>query len=272
MWQHVGVDRPLPALEVARVDVAPLESALLRTINDLRGSRPTLHAHLRGRDIAALRPLIDYRTRAWPGRLTAADPCSLDALLAEADGLAHDVIAGVRRGRLHADAWAPVLDAPERWLRSYAVAIGRVCDALKPEWRRSAGLVEREVERVSIAAAHDNPGVVLRPLLVPGVRLVDVDEADRLCAISYPVKPAGDDAPAALDELLAPSRAAILRSLDRPTPAGGLAESLGFSPSGITHHLGALERAGLIARERLGRRVLVHRTDRGTGLLALYAR
>jgi DNA-binding MarR family transcriptional regulator len=45
---------------------------------------------------------------------------------------------------------------------------------------------------------------------------------------------------------------------------------VGFSPSGITHHLGALEGAGLIARERLGRRVLVHRTTRGTRLLALY--
>ena len=32
----------------------------------------------------------------------------------------------------------------------------------------------------------------------------------------------------------------------------------------------ALEGAGLIVRERSGRNVIVHRTARGTGLLALY--
>jgi DNA-binding MarR family transcriptional regulator len=38
----------------------------------------------------------------------------------------------------------------------------------------------------------------------------------------------------------------------------------------VTHHLTALERAGLILREPDGRRVLAHRTARGTTLLALY--
>jgi DNA-binding MarR family transcriptional regulator len=61
-----------------------------------------------------------------------------------------------------------------------------------------------------------------------------------------------------------------VREVDRPASAGRLAERHGFSPSGITHHLAALERAGLIDRERDGRRVVVRRTTRGTQLLGLY--
>jgi DNA-binding transcriptional ArsR family regulator len=70
--------------------------------------------------------------------------------------------------------------------------------------------------------------------------------------------------------LLGAPRAAILQRLDSPTPPGRLARALLLSPSAITHHLTALERAGLITRERNGRHVLVHRTARGTTLLHLY--
>jgi DNA-binding transcriptional ArsR family regulator len=41
-------------------------------------------------------------------------------------------------------------------------------------------------------------------------------------------------------------------------------------PSGVTHHVRALESAGLITRERRGSNVLVHRSARGTALLGLY--
>jgi DNA-binding MarR family transcriptional regulator len=51
---------------------------------------------------------------------------------------------------------------------------------------------------------------------------------------------------------------------------GILAKALIAVPSAATHHVGALEAAGLVSRERAGRRVIVHRTARGTRLLALY--
>jgi DNA-binding MarR family transcriptional regulator len=76
--------------------------------------------------------------------------------------------------------------------------------------------------------------------------------------------------PASLEALLGVPRAALLRALDRATTAGQLATRLGLTPSGVTHHLRALEPAGLVARERHGRFVRVHRTIRGTQLLALY--
>jgi DNA-binding transcriptional ArsR family regulator len=74
----------------------------------------------------------------------------------------------------------------------------------------------------------------------------------------------------ALEALLGAPRAEILRSLDRARSAGQIARALQLSPATVTHHLTALERAGLILREPDGRRVLAHRTARGTTLLALY--
>ena len=41
-------------------------------------------------------------------------------------------------------------------------------------------------------------------------------------------------------------------------------------PSAATHHVSALEAAGLVRRERRGRHVVVRRTARGEALLALY--
>ena len=74
----------------------------------------------------------------------------------------------------------------------------------------------------------------------------------------------------ALEALLGAPRAEILRSLDSARSAGQIARGLQLSPAGVTHHLSALERAGLIIREPHGRHVLAHRTTRGTTLLALY--
>jgi DNA-binding transcriptional ArsR family regulator len=297
MWQHVAGGQgereylPLRELEGAEVSVAaaPLESALVTTIATLRARRPI--GALRRRDVDALRPLIDYRTRAWPSCLTRRD---------EQRDFAADVATGVRQGRLHAGVWAPVLDAPERWLHSYGAAMERAWTELEPRWRRAAHLLDREAERIEAAADRGgalalagsaagsvrggewrlferpepaglrlNRGrLVLRPLLAPAGL---VEAGDELLSVGYPLTPRHDDAPpATLEALIAPSRAAILRALDRPVSAGGLAERHGFSPSGITHHLGALEQAGLIARERAGRRVVVRRTSRGTRLLALY--
>ena len=78
--------------------------------------------------------------------------------------------------------------------------------------------------------------------------------------------------PADLDALLGTQRSRILRYLDRPATAGRLAEVLLAVPSAASHHLAIRERAGLVARERHGRRVLVHRTARGTDLPARYGR
>jgi DNA-binding transcriptional ArsR family regulator len=116
------------------------------------------------------------------------------------------------------------------------------------------------------------------PLLADSICITDCDDAGGLRALRYPlpgVWRAFDEQvpePASLEALVGTQRAAILRTLDRPATAGRLAELLQLVPSGVTHHVRALESAGLVTRERRGSRVIVHRTGRGTALLALYER
>ena len=268
--------------------------------------RSAIRGRLCARDVETLRPLIDRRTRGWPSCLTGTAP---DRLAEEpADALVREVFAGAVEGRLSVRAWDPVLRAPERWLCGYAAAMRRAWAGFEPLWRRSAALVDREAERVRTAAAlgavrelvaagHPSGSVehgrwrvferarpvglrirgrlIVRPLLDESACLVETDR-DGLRGFSFPLSNAWrafDDRapePASLEGLLGPARAAILRVLDRPAPAGRLAETLRLGPSGITHHLRRLEPAGLVARERNGRHVLVRRTPRGTRLLALY--
>jgi DNA-binding transcriptional ArsR family regulator len=270
--------------------------------------RGAIRARLRACDVETLRPLTDPRTRAWPSCLSSMPLDRLAE--EQSDAVAVEVVAGAADGRLCAAAWDPVLRGPERWLRRYATAMRRAWAGFEPLWRRSQALMEREADRIAAAAARggvrelvaalhpygaverggwrvfERPRplglrihhgrLTVRPLLAESVCLVESDGDARLHGFSYPLPNAWqafDDrapAPASLEGLLGPVRSAILRLLDAPTPAGRLAESLRLGPSGVTHHLRALEPAGLIARDRDGRHVLVRRTMRGTRLLALY--
>jgi DNA-binding transcriptional ArsR family regulator len=124
-------------------------------------------------------------------------------------------------------------------------------------------------------------GLVLVPILAGpksrGLWEADPEEAtDVITHVGYPL-PGADrlcDHPRAngtsLEALIGEQRALILRRLDRPATAGEIAELIVATPSAATHHLSALERSGLAARERQGRFVMVRRTARGTALLALY--
>jgi DNA-binding transcriptional ArsR family regulator len=73
-----------------------------------------------------------------------------------------------------------------------------------------------------------------------------------------------------LEALVGVQRARLLRRLDKPQSMTALAETLFAVPSAATYHAEALEAAGLARRERRGRQVFVHRTERGNALLALY--
>jgi DNA-binding transcriptional ArsR family regulator len=93
----------------------------------------------------------------------------------------------------------------------------------------------------------------------------DLDEIDRRSAGGL-----GGASEGSLEALLGVPRAVLLQRLDAPATAGDLAAALHAVPSAATHHIAALERAGLARRERSGRQVLVWRTKRGTALLELY--
>lgn len=206
--------------------------------------------------------------------------------------------------------WRPVTADPARWLRAYATALRRAWTALEPLWVHAAGTLDREVERVSVALArgagaeliaerfphcsiagdalvlpsHSGaPGavragdaLVLHPLVAPDSAAGWMDDYGNVClAIRYavPVNRGGFDVPppASLEALVGPQRARILVHLERPASAGELAELLRGAPSMASHHLRALERAGLVSRVREGRSVTVRRTARGSDLVDLYS-
>jgi DNA-binding transcriptional ArsR family regulator len=207
------------------------------------------------------------------------------------------------------DGWRAAERDPSRWLRRYVASVLRAWKGFGPIWRRARPAMSREVERIGMASALDaqlelldgliangavrdgrwycpcafyqgrlwfpDDGVVLMPLLGGELSSVLARNGDLMETIMYPLRSlsgiATTDPPAAaLESLLGTPRAEILRALGAPTSIGRLAEALRSVPSAATHHVGALEGAGLVTRVRSGRNVLVRRTDRGEALLALY--
>jgi DNA-binding transcriptional ArsR family regulator len=277
---------------------------------------------MRERDAAALAPLRTVRRSdgagGRPNEIVPVLPGAsldehLDAVAAvDPEELAGNIDAALRAGH-PAGPWRGVAADPTRWLRTYVNALRRAWTAVEPLWTRSAGLLDREVERVSVALAHGagpeliaerfpasrlagdelllpshsagggrlrvGSALMLQPLLAasPASGWTD-DYADTCLAIRYSVPNAwrafdGDlPEPASLEALVGHHRARILLHLERGTAtAGELARVLHGVPSMASHHVRALERAGLVTRERDGRHVRVRRTTRGTELVQLYA-
>ena len=79
----------------------------------------------------------------------------------------------------------------------------------------------------------------------------------------------GDRALVELTIITGGQRARLLRALAEPRAMGDLAAELGVAPSSATHHVRALEAAGLVVRRRDGSMILVTRTARGAALIML---
>jgi DNA-binding transcriptional ArsR family regulator len=318
--------------------VTPLPTAVALIAHVLRGALPELRgdllAVLRRRDVEALMPLRTTEPGNGGGgrpneivpRLPSASLENQLELVAEVDPevLAEGIVVAGRAGHPTAP-FEHVAREPALWLHHYIQAVRRAWTALEPLWRRSAGTLDREVERVSVALArgaaseliaecfpyagvaedalelpthasaagalHTN-GVpahgdaarpvrtgdvlVLQPLVAPTTAAGWTDDYGDVClAVRYAVPQERLDAagppPASLEALVGSQRALILTRLERPAGAGKLAELLHGVPSIASHHLRALERAGLVTRVREGRRVTVRRTARGSELVALYS-
>lgn len=242
-------------------------------------------------------------------RPEAPFPSFVDELDQVAAVSSDELLAELEAAEFRGSAWSVAAEAPDRWLDAYLVALRLAWECIQPWWEGAAPLLEREAERMGAALAWGSlgeqlaqlypdyrisgdgrrhrpwyaptalaPDLVLAPMVVgPGGSLVGTD-ADRIHYLGYPLPGAhrliAGNGPhpnaTPLDELLGTPRADILRRLDRPMSAGGLADELLFTPSAISHHLKALERTGLVVRERNGQRVLVHRSARGTALLHIY--
>ncbi|MFD7903698.1 DUF5937 family protein [Kitasatospora sp. NPDC059722] len=73
--------------------------------------------------------------------------------------------------------------------------------------------------------------------------------------------------PEGLARVLGRTRARLLAELDSPASTTELAARTGLSAPNVSHHLGALHDAGLLARHRTGRTVLYTRTEAADLLL-----
>jgi DNA-binding transcriptional ArsR family regulator len=204
--------------------------------------------------------------------------------------------------------WREAERDPARWLRRYVASLLRAWKGFAPIWQQARPVLDREVERVGMATALDaqlelldgliddaavrdghwrvtcsfdqgrlrfpHSGLVLLPLVAGRRTSIFATVNDIIGSVSYPVpgvlalEPA--EPPPALEALLGVPRTRVLRALAAPTTIGSLAQALRAVPSAATHHVGALEAAGLVERDRRGRHVLVRRTERGEALLALY--
>jgi DNA-binding transcriptional ArsR family regulator len=206
-------------------------------------------------------------------------------------------------------AWVEAQRDPARWLRRYVASLLRAWKGFGPLWRHARPALDREVERVGLATALDaqlelldglltsgevddsrwcirckfyegrfrfpDGGVVLMPLVAGERSSLLARKDDAIEWVSYPLRSVlglepVDAPPASLESLLGIPRTRILRAVARPTTIGRLAEALHAVPSAATHHVGALEAAGLVVRDRRGRHTLVRRTDRGEALLEIY--
>jgi DNA-binding transcriptional ArsR family regulator len=205
--------------------------------------------------------------------------------------------------RLLADT-GPVLDELVDQLAEYASRL------IEPAWPRLLALCEADVlyraRRLALGGAdalfedlhpmldwdgavltadkpHDVdlypqiPGIVLIPAAFVNTLLLSTEDTEPTmiayaargrAALWCPERPAGG---AALDSLLGPARASLLRLLGEPRSTGELAAALGLTPGTVSQQLGGLRRLGLAEPSRLGRRVYYRRTARGAGLLALFA-
>jgi DNA-binding transcriptional ArsR family regulator len=224
------------------------------------------------------------------------------------DFLAEEI--AVCKAATRSRAWRDAERDPERWLRRYVASLLRAWKGFGPIWRQARPGLARERERLALATALDaqlelldglieegavengqwcvrcdyyegrlefpEAGLVLVPLVAGESSSVIVQSGGVVASIAYPARSPGapgwtSTSGAPLEALLGIPRAQILRAVRVPTSIGSLAELLRAVPSAATHHVGALEAAGLVTRARRGRNVLVRSTTRGEALLELYA-
>jgi DNA-binding transcriptional ArsR family regulator len=304
-----GVDRVVPTVEfgeLASLLTMLIDSLGGAPFGAPTGLRKAAVSKLESRDIRALRPFVKTPPDQLPSCLCILSHRTRTGFSDPREDL--ERIATIPPEQLATQLppdprWDGVRRNPRAWLYAFVRAVQRARSGFREPWASAAGLFDREAERIGAAAVRGTeaelfatrlPPVVWRlegptphgakletrlgiaPLLAgPGsAHALFID--GKLSHVVYPVADlwrlvdAEAPPPAALESLLGVQRALILRRLDRPMTAGTIAEALMAVPSAATHHVAILERAGLVRRERQGRSMIVHRTARGTQVLALY--
>ncbi|HEY3688624.1 MAG TPA: winged helix-turn-helix domain-containing protein [Streptosporangiaceae bacterium] len=58
--------------------------------------------------------------------------------------------------------WRSVIDRPRKWIGAYTDLLSSVWREFRPVWKRAAGLLERETERVGVAVVRGRPDAILQ--------------------------------------------------------------------------------------------------------------
>jgi len=118
----------------------------------------------------------------------------------------------------------------------------------------------------------DGQGLLLIPSAFGWPRVISPDPPWPP-AIAYPARGIGalwsqsSRPPDSLGRLLGPHRARVLAGLDLPTTTTDLALQLGLAAPSVSRHLAVLVDAGLVTKQRDGRRVPYRRTALGDSLV-----
>lgn len=107
-----------------------------------------------------MEPLFDANAGCFPDCLAAGSALrartaeeQFQALAATPTALLAEQLEADFNGAVPA-LWRPVLRQPERWLSRYVGTLRTVWNQFEPVWRRAAPLIERETERIGVAAVR----------------------------------------------------------------------------------------------------------------------
>ena len=123
----------------------------------------------------------------------------------------------------------------------------------------------------------DGVGLILEPNIFADRFRIQVSPQQKGVAFTYPARGAAlwsDSAPtsssAPLSLLVGDTRARLLSQLQKPITTLELAQRLNLTPGGVSRQLSQLSQVGLVAKQRLGKRVYYSLNRRGKELLKLF--
>jgi DNA-binding transcriptional ArsR family regulator len=185
--------------------------------------------------------------------------------------------------RLIAPHWErirSVLDADIAYRASGLLASGGARDLLNdlhPELRWTDGALTvnlKRDQRTDRKVIPGEEGLILLPSVFVWPLVMMKGRTTTQITVRYPARAAAtvwETEPgslAATEALLGAPRARLLSLLRAPATPGQLARQLDVTPSAVSQHLAVLYRAGLVDRQRTGRRVLYSASDLGLTLLS----
>lgn len=181
----------------------------------------------------------------------------------------------------HAEAIAPfwdrlrALDLADIAYRTEQMALGgiaRVLADLHPKVSLTADAVEVAGGRASREAT--GAGLLLVPCAFAWPDVLSLTAEPYLATLTYAPRGIGNlwavprsSSLGAVEKLLGPTRARILRQLDIAISTTQVAAAMDVSLSTASEHLKVLQATGLVTATRRGREVLYRRTASGDGLL-----